>query len=72
MVWVTALEVYGFHLHDALKARWDEPWAPVRETWGTGPTARAGARAMMALAGGPAPPRDPSKPRPRPREDHPE
>lgn len=39
------------------------PW-PTRDSWGTDPTAQAGQRAMMALAGGPAPMRDPNKPRP--------
>lgn len=33
------------------------PW-PTRESWGADPQAQANQRAMMALAGGPAPPRD--------------
>ncbi len=52
-------ESVGYHRHDDLLAVLNEPWAPVRELWGTTPTSVAGQRAMMALAGGPAPPRAP-------------
>lgn len=53
------LEMYGHDVHDQLLAQWSQPWAPLRDTWGTDQAAVAGQAAMMALAGGPAPPRTP-------------
>lgn len=58
MAWAAAVEAFGGGLvHDRLLAVWSEPWAPVRKLWGTTPEARQGQRAMMDLAGGPAPAR---------------
>ena len=48
---------------EAKKALDDKLAEPValREAWGRGPQAEQGQRAMMALAGGPAPPRQPKE-----------
>lgn len=50
--WVDREKVFAM-LDDALS----EPLVPNAETWGTGPRAERGMRAMMALVGGPGPPR---------------
>jgi hypothetical protein len=47
-----------------LDAQLAKPALPDRETWGTDPTAVQGQRAMMELAGGPAPMRNPDAQRP--------
>ncbi len=49
---------------DNLDAQLAKPALPDRERWGTDPEAVRAQKAMMQLAGGPAPMRDPSKPRP--------
>lgn len=67
-MFVLMLDSVGYDRHDDLVAVLNEPWAPVRELWGTDSASAAGQRAMMSLAGGPAPPRDPTKPRPKPKE----
>lgn len=63
MVWAYYLDGLGPQAHDKLAEALDAPWAPVRKLHGASPTQVRGARAMMDLAGGPAPLRD------RPRED---
>ena len=47
-----------------LDAQLAKPALPDRERWGTDPEAVRAQKAMLALAGGPAPMRDPAKPRP--------
>lgn len=62
------LMVEGAHLpHVKLAELIDQPFWIERETWGQGPVSEQAHRAMMALSGGPAPLRDPSAQRPRPR-----
>lgn len=65
-MWAALVERFGPQSHDELLAIIEKPWAPLRSTWGTDTAAVEGQRAMMALAGGPAPMRDPNKPRPTP------
>lgn len=48
-----------------LDAQLTKPAIPDRNSWGTDPEAVRAQKAMLQLAGGPAPMRDPSKPRPR-------
>lgn len=59
-----------FEVDEAIEKMLREPIHVTAETWGTGPTAEDGQRAMMALAGGPPPPR--LRPRPAPQEPAPE
>lgn len=47
-----------------LDAQLAKPAFPDRERWGTDPEAVRAQKAMLQLAGGPAPMRDPDKPRP--------